>query len=219
MQSKPIKNKELKRRIIDISYRLKLSHIGSCLTSVDTIADIYEKKKPGDKFVLSAGHSHLSHLVVKQKYLPKNKYSDPHYIENMLKVYGIHCDVKAGCWASSGSLGHGIGIALGMALADRSKTIHCVITDGETREGSVWETLRIQKELNVDNLWITCLINGWGAYHKINMMQLSNELERFWVKPVFVDLSTYGIDWLDTQEAHYRVLSEKDYNELTDILS
>lgn len=223
-----IRNKDLKRRIIEISYKLKLSHIGSCLTSVDVIEEIYANKNPEDKFVLSAGHSHLAHVVVREKYIREQnnkdpnlkRYEDPQLAENLIKVHGIHCDIEAACDASSGSLGHGIGIALGMALADKTRTIYCVITDGETREGSVWEALRIQKELNVDNLLITCLINGWGAYHKINQMKLANELMYMsWVKPVFVDLSTYNTAWLSTQEAHYKVMNKEEYSELMGVLS
>lgn len=222
-----IRNKELKRRLIEISYKLKLGHIGSCLSAVDIIADIYEKKKPDEKFVLSSGHAHLAHLVAKthfereimQKFFHKDILNEFDNIEEIIiKKYGIHCDRRAGCNASTGSLGHGIGIALGMALADKTKNVYCVISDGECAEGSVWEAARIQKEQYVDNLLITCVINGWGAYGEINSMALANQLEyATWIKPVMASTGWYP-KWLQGQEAHYKVLNKNEYEELMEIL-
>lgn len=219
-----IKNKELKRRIIEISYKLKLSHIGSCLSAADIINDIYAKKKPDEKFVLSAGHAHLAHLVVQEKYITTDDHK--HWqrdekgwdIEHLIEKYGIHCDRRAGCDCSTGSLGHGVGIALGMALADRTKNVYCVISDGECSEGSVWETLRLQTELHVDNLLIICVINGFGAYKEINSMALANKLAyNTWARSFHVDTDWYP-DFLKGQQAHYKVLDKKEYTELMRIL-
>jgi len=69
---------------------------------------------------------------------------------------------------STGSLGHGLPIALGMALADRSKRVYCLISDGESFEGSVWETLLLKDKFKADNLKIYLNYNGWGAYDPIN---------------------------------------------------
>ena len=61
-------NKDLKKRIFDISFRHKLSHLGSCLTAVDIIDEIYSIKKPDERFVLSSGHAGLALYVVLEKY-------------------------------------------------------------------------------------------------------------------------------------------------------
>jgi transketolase len=212
-----IKNKALKKRIIEISYKLKLSHIGSCLASVDIINDIYARKKSDEKFVLSAGHSHLAQLVVKELE-GEIDFVREQYVETLIENYGIHCDRQAGCDVSTGSLGHGIGIALGMALADRSKNVYCVISDGECAEGSVWEALRIQKDYYVDNLFISCLLNGYGAYGEINQMALSNKLEYdTWCNPVFINTDWYP-KWLQGQQAHYKILNKEEYEEIMEIL-
>ena len=215
-----MKNIELKRRIVEVSYKLKLSHIGSCLSVVDLIEEIYAKKKPEDKFVLSSGHAHLAHLVVMDSYR-KMEVIEPTDIEHLIHIikdYGIHCDRKAGCDVSTGSLGHGIGIALGMALANPKRNVYCIVSDGETREGSVWEALRIQKEQYVDNLFVYVAINGWGAYHQINGIMLNNQIEYMsWAKPEFTSLLGYP-KWLHTQEGHYGVLDKKRYDELIKFL-
>ena len=60
--------KPLLRRIIDISYSQKLSHVGSCLSALPIMKKIYDKKKDNEKFVNSAGHSHLAHAVVMEHF-------------------------------------------------------------------------------------------------------------------------------------------------------
>lgn len=208
-----LKNIALKRRIVEISYKLKLSHIGSCLSVVDLIADIYSNKNPEDKFVLSSGHAHLAHLVVEEAMLDYGFEADKE-----IEKHGIHCDRKAGCDVSTGSLGHGIGIALGMAIADRNKDVYCILSDGEVREGSVWEAFRIQREQHVNNLLIYVSINGWGAYHKVNGIELTNQIKYMsWAKPVSTNLLGYP-KWLTTQEAHYGILDAKRYKELMEFL-
>ena len=80
-----ILNEDLKKRILTISYEKKLSHLGSVLTAVDIIKEIYDIKKPDEKFVLSAGHAHLAHAVVMEKYgIIKDA-------EENIKMHGIHC--------------------------------------------------------------------------------------------------------------------------------
>jgi hypothetical protein len=159
------------------------------------------------------GHAHLAHLVVMDSFTPKGGAPSP---KELIEKYGIHCDRKAGCDVSTGSLGHGIGIALGMALADRLRKVYCIVSDGETCEGSVWEALRIQKEQYVDNLFVYVSLNGWGAYHQINGMMLYNQIEYMsWARGISTSLLGYP-KWLTGQEGHYGVLDTKRYKELMD---
>lgn len=214
-----IKNKSLKKRIIEISYKNKLSHIGSCLTAVDIIEEIYSIKKPDEKFILSAGHAHLAHLVVMEKYkriAPRIKMTDPPQltdpVEDAIKKYGIHCDREAGCDVSTGSLGHGIGIAVGMALTDRSKNVYCLLSDGELAEGSVYESLRNSIDYEVNNLKIYVNNNGWGAYRKtVGSFGSPN------INNIKTNMNGYP-SWLQGQLAHYKVLDKKEYDKLMEIL-
>ncbi len=160
---------DLKKEIIDISKELGLTHIGSNLTAIDILQKIYSEKKKDEPCILSAGHAHLAHLLVMGE-------KD---IKHSIKKYGIHCDRRAGCDVSTGSLGHGLPIAIGMALADRSKNIYCLLTDGECSEGSVFESLRIAKEQGLKNLKIYVNANGFGAYKKINIKQLKKQIAGF----------------------------------------
>jgi transketolase len=190
----------LEKKIIDISFRLKLSHIGSCLTALPIIEGIYKRKKSEEKFILSCGHAHLAHAVVMEEY------GIIESAEENIKKHGIHCERAGGCDVSTGSLGQGLPIALGMAIADWTKNVYCLISDGESTEGSVYEALNIKKKYNVTNLKVYCNFNGWGAYDKITgTIDLGiicvNTSDHWFIKQ-------YG------QEAHYKALNSEEYAEI-----
>lgn len=203
-----IKNKDLIKRIIDISYRHNLSHIGSCITTLPIIKEIYDTKKPKEKFILSAGHAHLAHLVVMEE---KGYITD---LERKLEKFGIHCDIRAGCDCSTGSLGQGLPIAVGMALADRSRNVYCLISDGECAEGSIQEALRIAHENNLNNLKIYLNFNGFAAYRSTKGMYL---VEPHKIEVYMTDMKEYP-EWLQGQQAHYVTLDTLKYMELMEIL-
>jgi len=188
-------------RIIDITYQEKLSHLGSCLTTYPILDAIYKLKKPDDHVVLSNGHSGLA-LYVK---LEEEYGIDP---IKLLHDYGIHPvrDIERHIEVSSGSLGSAVLIACGIALGDPDNAVHCVISDGECAEGSVWEALYFANR--IPNLSINVNINGYGAYDPINVAGLIKRLRSF--------LPTINI-WRTSAEclipgllAHYYVTMDKD---------
>lgn len=205
-----MKNKDLKERIIDISYKHKLSHLGSCLTAVDIIDEIYQTKKPDEKFILSAGHAGLALYVVLEKY-------EGHDAEMLFEKHGVHPNrnIEHGIWASTGSLGQGLPIALGMALADRTKNVHCLITDGEAHEGSIYETLNYQHEHEINNLIVFCNWNGFTAYQH-SFSYVSNFLRR---RAVSVVATILEFPFLKGLDAHYHVMNEEDYKVAKDLLN
>lgn len=164
----------IENRILDISKRHGLSHLGSCLTAVKIIEEIYEEKQPQDRFVLSSGHAGLALYCVLEKYLQVDA-------EELFEKHGVHPnrDLENGIHCSTGSLGQGLPIALGMALSDRSKTVYCLISDGECAEGSIWEALKAKRDLKVDNLKIYVNCNGYSAYDAVDLEYLEKRLNSF----------------------------------------
>src|SRR3989338_1534763 len=132
--------KQTRKRILEISYFSKFSHLGSCFSAVDLINAVYMIKKKEEKFILSNGHAGVALYAI----LEKNGLVDRASVE---KLY-IHPDrnPRLSIDVSTGSLGHGLPIAVGMALADRTKSVYCIISDGEISEGSIWEAFRIASE-------------------------------------------------------------------------
>ena len=125
--------KYLRRRIIEISYKAKFSHLGSCLSAVDIIDAMYKVKKKNERFILSCGHAGIALYVVLQKYGMMR--------DSDISRLRIHPDMNSrlGIDISTGSLGQGLPVAVGMALADRKRNVYCLVSDGECAEGSIWE--------------------------------------------------------------------------------
>ena len=151
----------IKERIIAASKKFGLTHLSSNLTACTAIEAVYEIKEPNEKFVLSNGHAGLALYLV----------THPDDDECLPIQENIHADSK---WAdcSTGSLGHGISISVGMALANRHKRIFCMISDGESMEGSVYEALRIAADFKLTNLKVICNANGFGAYSEVDLNKL-----------------------------------------------
>jgi transketolase len=195
-----------KERILQISFENKLSHIGSCLTALPIIEEIYAIKKPDEKFVLSSGHAHLAHAVV----MAEINNEDP---MKYMKA-GIHCDKENGCDVSTGSLGQGLPIALGLAIGDRNKNVYCLISDGESAEGSIWEALRLKNDLGIKNLKVYANLNGWGAYQHVDPFILTNRLLEFCKDIQIRYAKKETAEYLQGLEAHYHVLTEEEYGKI-----
>lgn len=207
-----LKNKDLKKRVIEISYKHKLSHIGSCLTGVDIVEEIYQTKKSDEKFILSSGHAGLALYVVIEKHEGINA-------EKIFEHHGIHPDRCDQChiYCSTGSLGQGLSIAVGMALANREKNVYCLISDGECAEGSIWEALRIWKREKLNNLHIHLNWNNWAAYRST-----ADDDELLILKdwyPITIHETEINIfPFMKDQANHYYVMNEKDYKQAMEIL-
>jgi len=186
-----------REKILDISFRHHLSHVGSCLTALGIIEEIYARKKPEEKFILDAGHAHLAHAVVLE-----NFGGTP--AEKSIELYGIHCDKRGGCDISTGSLGQGLPVAVGIALADRSKNVYCLVSDGGAAEGSIWEALRIAKEQGLTNLKVYLNANGFGAYRAVDVDLLEAQI-RATGFPVEIRRTDPGLGtWAVGLQAHYK---------------
>jgi transketolase len=183
-------------RIIEISKKLNLSHLGSCLTSVDIIDEIYSIKKENEPFILSCGHAGLALYVVIEKYFGIDA-------AGSFESHGTHPDRCDSCklYCSTGSLGHGLPIALGMALADRSRNVYCLISDGECSEGTIWETANVIRKYGVDNLKIYLNWNGWSAYDKVDTQLICTVVDILpYIKIRETKVEDYGLSGLS---AHY----------------
>lgn len=208
-----MQNKDLKKRIIELSYKYKKSHIGSFLSAVDIIEEIYNSKAKDEKFILSEGHAAIALYCVLEKY----ESGDPEYL---LNKHGIHPerDEKNGIWCTTGSLGQGLPIALGMAMSDKSKNVYCMISDGECAEGSIWEALRIKTDNNIKNLKVFVNLNGYGAYGKINTAILSKRLKVFCPDINIRQTSVEQFPFLKGQDAHYLVMTKENYAQAINLL-
>jgi len=174
------------------------------------LEEIYNKKNENDIVILSAGHAGLSQYVEIEK--QSNGLINAEYLlENM----GIHPmrDPKNGIHVSSGSLGSGILVAVGLALSDKNRNVYCILSDGECAEGSVWEALAFCQKTNLSNLIVHVNINGFSAYDAIDRVYLEHRLKSF--LPSIVIHQTKNPTYLGDLNAHYHVLkSEKEIDNI-----
>jgi transketolase len=180
-----------KEEVIRISKKLGLTHIGSCLSVLPALEDIDNNSHPEDKVILSGAHAHLSHLL----------FTRPDDAEELIQK-DIHCNRDAGCDACGGSLGHGVGIGIGYAVANRQQNVHVVITDGSFHEGSEMEALRIAKTLNLKNLKVHANFNGFSAVDTINIDYLEGIIKAIGF-PVKIHRTDNGLPQLDGVKGHY----------------
>lgn len=201
---------KLERRIVDISYEKKLSHLSSNLTAVRLIDHIYQVRKDHEPFVLDNGHAGLALYTVLEKFYFKDAVE-------LFDKYGVHPnrDVKDGIWASTGSLGQGLPIAVGMALADRGRNVFVLTSDGAMAEGSNWEALRIAGEQKLENLRVTVNANGYSAYGKTDPELLDSRMQMFYPSLVLQTNTFSYPDWLQGEAGHYHVMSKEQYEEIT----
>ena len=188
---------EFKKKILEISYKKKAHHIGSCLSCIDILTALYfgfmkvknNQIKKNDRFIMSKGHAALSYYLVlmKLKFFSE-KFLLNEYLTNNGKLGG-HPDMnmKLGIDFSSGSLGNGISVAAGMAYAhkaDKQKNkVFTLIGDGECNEGIVWETALFAGHHKLNNLFVIIDYNklqGFGSTNKIlNLEPLKSKFQSF----------------------------------------
>ncbi|MHC4147144.1 MAG: transketolase [Planctomycetota bacterium] len=181
--------KEIRKSILSISKESGHGHVPTCFSVVEILYAIYGaiRHDPDDPswdqrdiFILSKGHASLAHYTV----LAHLGYFDTQQVYSygsFATDFGCHADkLKVpGIEASTGSLGHGIGLAVGMALAFKieknSRKVCVLIGDGESNEGSVWEATMVATNLKLNNLTI---IYDNNMSHSRGL-QIQNPAERF----------------------------------------
>lgn len=167
-----------------MTHRGRSGHVGSMLSMAEIIAVLYTRvlrvdpKRPGwpgrDRFILSKGHAGCAVYAVLGElgFFPKNWFNG--YYRDAGKLMGHISHHVPGVEFSTGSLGHGLPVAVGMALAARhaGKThrIICLMSDGDCDEGSTWEALLFAAQHKLDNL--TVIVD----YNKVQALGRSKDV-------------------------------------------
>ncbi len=161
--------KKLRHDIVDITMKAGGAHIGGGLSALDIMVTLYFKymnidpadpdNPDRDRFILSKGHAAIAYAPV----LAERGFFDKKLLDDFNKFkspFGMHPDANkiAGCDASTGSLGHGLPIAIGTALGARLQgkkfRTYCMVGDGELNEGSNWEAAMAGAHFKLTNLTV-----------------------------------------------------------------
>ncbi len=168
------KAKKLRQQTFMAFIKKKEAHLGGSFSMIEILLSLYEKiLKKTDKFILSKAHaSYPLCILLKEKGL------------NPKLTTHLEIDEKNGIHCTTGSLGHGLPIATGMAFARKYKkkkgNIYVLISDGECQEGTTWETLLIAAKHKLDNLIILIDYNKIQALSKLkDALPLHNLINKF----------------------------------------
>lgn len=154
--------KEIRKKILDLAVECENSHIASALSMVEILVALYDTvMKSEDKFILSKGHGCLGlYVVLREKGFNPTILGHP------------DIEVSQGVECTTGSLGHGLPIAVGMALAKKLKgekgIIYVLMGDGECQEGTTWESAILASNLGLDNLKIIIDCNKLQSLREID---------------------------------------------------
>ena len=160
------KSFELRKDVLEMIYRSKNGHIGSDFSLMEILVELYYRQasimpeNPSDvnrdRLILSKGHAveSLYAVLADRGFFPKD---DLKNFSTFGSKYISHPTNKInGIEMNTGSLGHGLGIGVGMALAakmdGKNFRVYVVMGDGEVAEGSVWEAAMAGSHYKLDNL-------------------------------------------------------------------
>lgn len=203
------KAKLIRHQIITMVCEAASGHPGGSLSATDIISTLYFYKmnyKPEqpewperDRFVLSKGHAApaLYSVLAEAGYFPKS------FLKNLRQVGSSlqgHPDMLSlpGIEMSTGSLGQGLSAAVGIALAARvdklKYRVYCIIGDGESQEGQIWEAAMSAGHYKVDNL---CVIMDH------NKLQIDGQIKDIKsILPIKDKWKAFGFNVIDKVDGH-----------------
>lgn len=192
-------------RLLSLSRKYNISHLGSNLTALPILEGIYRDKGENDIVTLGAGHYGLALYTVLEAHYGFNA-------EKLWLDYGTHPrrDLKRKIYCSSGSLGLATSISVGLALSDRSRKVFNLSSDGELYEGICFEALTIKRDFKLDNLIWLANFNGFSAVQETRkpfLMQIyGGDVFLIETRHLFAQFP-----FLDGIHAHYKILDNQDW--------
>lgn len=161
-----LKAKEIRRQVIKLIYEAKGGHTGGALSSTDIMTALYygimnvDPKNPKmenrDRFILSKGHSVEPYwsILADKGFIDREELKT--YSQFGTRLIGHPNNKVPGVEMNTGSLGHGLPVAVGMSIAakkdGRKNKVYVLMGDGEQAEGSVWEGAMAAAHYRLDNL-------------------------------------------------------------------
>ena len=176
---------ELRGEVIGMSHKAGSAHLASCLSCIDVLTAAYwhvlniDPANPTDegrdRFILSKGHAAMAiyATLAHRGFFPMELLAT--YTKDGSKL-AEHppANMLPGVEAATGSLGHGLPIACGHAMAARMKgkptdyRVYALLSDGENNEGSVWEAAMFASAQKLENLCVIIDYNKWQATARSN---------------------------------------------------
>ncbi len=166
--------KVVRKSIVIALHSIGGGHYGGSLSVVDILLVIYRRflriniEQPEhpdrDRLILSKGHSAIAqYSILSQLGFNRHSSVSPEMYNSSLPSHP-DMTVTPGVDFSTGSLGQGLSVGLGMALARPDSVIWVILGDGECQEGQIWEAAMLSARLNVANLKVVVDCNGYQEF-------------------------------------------------------
>lgn len=207
--------RDLRKKILELHFVAKSSHIGTALSEIDLLTYLFGYfLSPSDRFVLSKGHG-ASGVYATLDYfslMPKGMIET--YYQNGTKL-AAHPSPLALEYlpVATGSLGHGLSVAAGMALGSRfagtNKKVACLISDGELNEGSIWEAALFSGHHKLSNLTVLVDFNGLQGFGRTTEVLNPEPVVQKWESFGFETRRTSGHDFSALHECFAGAKREK----------
>ena len=183
------KIRNIRKNILNLTFKAKSSHIGSCLSIVEILVALYFKiLNKNDRFILSKGHAALAlySILFEKKVISKKTLSS--FGSNKTVLMNHVSNKVKGVEFSTGSLGHGLPVSVGKALKFKTNKeknkVFVLMSDGEINEGTTWESLLFANHHKLDNLNIII------DYNKIQSMDFVSKVIK--LEPLKQKLQSFG---------------------------
>jgi transketolase len=209
--------KECMMTMLSMYKKADAGHIGASLSSLDILIYLFFKRMNiEDKFILSKGHAAaaLYTVLAKAGKIPE-KELETFYADGTNLAAHPPCSKKLdGILFGTGSLGHGLSLASGIALASRFTNekygVYCVVSDGDLNEGATWEAIMFAAHNLINNLTVIIDSNGLQGFGKSSeVMNLEPIADKFRDFGFSVVHAANGNDFNSLDDAFIRLDGEK----------
>jgi transketolase len=184
----------IRRTILDMAYAGSTVHIPCALSIVEILAVLYRsylrldvddpRSPERDYLVLSKGHGVMAQYACLHELGWLSDADMQTYFSDGTRMKGLSDAHVPGLEVSSGSLGHGLSVGVGLALAAKrrgtSQRVFAVVGDGEANEGAIWEALMFASHAWLNNLIVILDANGLQAMGSTaDVMDMESLVEKF----------------------------------------
>ncbi|PCJ59276.1 MAG: transketolase [Planctomycetota bacterium] len=196
---------KLRKTVLEMAYAGSTVHIGCAFSIIELLAVLYRnhlnypnndpESKMRDYLVLSKGHGVMAQYACMRElgWLKDNSFTE--YFSNGSELKGLSDSLISGLEVTSGTLGHGfsvgVGMSLGAKLAGTNQKTYALVGDGEINEGAIWEGALFASHHELKNFMVIIDENGFQAMgttkEVLNLNSIKNKFESFGFETITID--------------------------------
>ena len=220
LEKKILDPKIIRKHILTMAYTGQSAHVACAFSIVDILCSLFQVMNfdPSDPnrdfLILSKGHGVMAlyACLFELGLLPKEDLD--RYFKDGSRLHGLAEPGLPGIEFATGSLGHGlpiaVGIAYGLKRAGKTQRVYCIVGDGELQEGSCDEALRFAGHHKLDNLKVHV------DWNRLQAMGETKDIMNHYIHPLIVHETTkgHGVTFMENDNAwHYKRLSAEAYHD------